>query len=113
VKRFLTFDRMEKAPNLPHDRPPTRREVWDREHALYNGLKTHDEMKLRAKSSWVYAYCRWFNLKGWRKQPDWVEGDPVIEDAVPNVEVLYWADVYENERILYACLERARERRAA
>lgn len=112
TKKFLTHERLAQAPLLPADRPPTRREVWDREFALYHDIKTHDEMAARARTAWAYAYTRWFNTKGWRKQPDWVEGDPVFEDCVP-AGPLWWVDVLKNERDIYACLERANRRRAA
>lgn len=30
-------------------------------------------------------YVTWVNTRGWRKQPDWVEGDPVRSHGIPEV----------------------------
>lgn len=96
--RFVPDFRVEQAPRLPAGRPPTRREVWERLHFLYYDLKGHAPSPLcsdkcrrkpegvleaMARSEWTWAYVYRHIFRGWRKQPDWVEGDPVISEAVP------------------------------
>jgi hypothetical protein len=128
VSRFdpLPDDRVMAAPRLPANRPPTRREVWDRCHALYFDRKRHKarpdctercltderggELESFCRDGWVWYYVSAFNFNGWRKQPDWVEGDPVIEQAVPfrQFEVEQqskWAET------VYSCLARAQQER--
>lgn len=113
TRKFVPDDRLERAPALPTNRPATRHEIWERNWFLYHDLKDRDEIAQMSKRAWVMNYVWHFNFRGWRKHPDWAEGQPVALEAVPTVTVFWLGDVYENERILYACLERVRERRAA
>jgi hypothetical protein len=109
-----TEERVLAAPKLPSDRPCTKLEAWAHESFIWEGIKTHEEIVVRARERWIWSYVHWFNFKAWRKQPDWTEGDPVLTHAVPS-EPFYpnkqgsWGDT------VYAALEQAREaeRRAA
>jgi hypothetical protein len=129
VSRFdpLPDDRVMAAPRLPANRPPTRREVWERCHdavlrpeapqgpsglhrAVLERTRRAASSKRSARDGWVWYYVSAFNFNGWRKQPDWVEGDPVIEQAVPfrQFEVEQqskWAET------VYSCLARAQQER--
>lgn len=111
LKKYVPDSRLMTAPRPPLDRPPTRQEVWDTNWHVYQGIKERDEIAAMSKAEWVATYVYWFNLKDWRKQPDWVEGDPVIPEAVPDGP-LWWVEVFENTRTVYACLERAGRRAA-
>jgi hypothetical protein len=71
------------APELPTHRPPTKREVWDRYSFIYGDIKPPDELTRFCRDAWVWLYVEAFNFRAWRKQPDWVDGDPVIDAAVP------------------------------
>jgi hypothetical protein len=101
------------ASMLPEKRPCTRKEAWDYESFLWADLKTHEELVARARERWVWSYVSWFNFKRWRKQPDWTEGDAVIEAAVPTKP--FFPDQRGWAETVYDCLARAREpeRRAA
>jgi hypothetical protein len=92
-------DREDSAPSFPTDRPPTRREVWARYHYIFFDRKGHkvtpsckptclhtDEGELEGycRGAWAWDYVSRFLFRGWDKQPDWVEGDPVIPAAVPS-----------------------------
>lgn len=97
--------RIQAAPPLPLDRPPTRAEVWANYHYIYKGFKPDDEITRLAKGKWVWAYVCWFNSRSWRKQPDWKEGDPVIEAGVPDVPVISTGD--NLTELVYQHLHRA------
>jgi len=99
LRQFVPDDRVEKAPGLPADRPPTRAEVWSHYHAIYFDLKGHapstictprcnsappGELEAFCRDEWVWAYVYFYNFKNWRKQPEWLPGDPVIASAVPD-----------------------------
>jgi hypothetical protein len=99
LKQFIPDDRLEKAPGLPTDRPPTRAEIWAHYHAIYFDLKGHapstlctprcvtkpeKELEKFAGDEWVWAYVYFYNFKGWRKQPEWLPGDPVVASGVPD-----------------------------
>jgi hypothetical protein len=71
------------APMLPTNRPPTKREVWDRYSYIYGEIKGEDELRRFCRDAWAWHYVSWFNFKAWRKHPDWVDGDAVIYDALP------------------------------
>jgi hypothetical protein len=122
------------APNIPTHRPPTRKEVWARGHALYYDRKTHQrrpecddrcltqstpgELEAWCRSSWVGCYAYAVAVKGWAKQPDWVDGDPVLPEATTNGEEIGRArDSGGWTKLVYALLEKAsathNQRRAA
>lgn len=85
AERFrLVEKRHATAPQLPTDRPPTKAEVWAYWSHIYDGIKTHAELIADAKADWAYKYATWWLRRGWRKQPDWIEGAPVIDEAVPH-----------------------------
>lgn len=127
MRKFVPDNRLTAAPPLPEGRPPTRAEVWARNHAIYFDLKGHSrtpsctdschiqewgELEGFCKEAWVYYYVDAYNHRDWRKQPDWKEGDPVIPEAVPN-RIFMAGDVSGWNRIVYGCLETARMRSAA
>ena len=118
----ISDDRVMNAPRLPEGRPPTRMEVWAREHALYYDRKRHKlrdgcssvckmsdefgELEARCREGWVWYYVAAFNFKGWRKQPEWIEGNAVVPEAVPTREFTVterstWAET------VYRCLNTA------
>lgn len=109
VKReFLSESDFFGAPELPHDRPPTRREVWEYYSFIFRNHRSTEEIKDYCRNYWVEKYTYWFGIYNWRKQPDWVPGQPVIPEAVPTT-------LFPDEprsRIIYECLERARRRAA-
>lgn len=72
------------APMLPTNRPPTKKEVWDRFNFIYQDIKEHGDLARFCRNWWCWAYVDWVNRKAWRKQPDWVDGDTVIYEAVPS-----------------------------
>ena len=98
---------------LPSNRPCTRKEAWDYESFIWAGHRDHEEIVVRARERWLWSYVSWFNFKGWRKQPDWAEGEPVIPGAVPTQP--FYPDQRTWAETIYACLERAKSetRRAA
>jgi hypothetical protein len=105
--------RHENAPPMPFDRPPTRAEVWAHvQHYYSGGDKTEAQLQAMARDRWAGNYVYWVNFNGWKKQPDWTEGDPVIEAGVPTkpFEAGHGRSYYNDVRAL---LERARERKAA
>ena len=129
MRQFVPDSRIHGAPPLPKGRPPTRAEVWERNHYIYYDLKGHTktpicrpeckhqfpgELEGFCKEAWVYYYVDAFNHRDWRCQPNWKEGDPVIPEAVPDV-VFKGGDVSGWNRTVYACLETAAQltRRAA
>jgi len=75
------------APKMPHDRPPTRAEVWAYVHHCYEAVKTHDEMVAHAKCLFVGNYVYAVNLRGWDKPPDWTEGDPAPPKRCPTAPI--------------------------
>lgn len=85
---FVPDDRYESCPALPNDRPPTRREVWNRYHAYFHDTKTHDEIVTFCKSQWAWYYVRWVMTKGWKCQPDWKAGDKIVPEAVPPTPIM-------------------------
>ena len=85
--RFVPDERYETAPRLPTDRPPTRREVWERLNHLYYDLKTPAQIATLAKGTWLFAYVWAVNLRGWDKPPDWQEGQAVVAAACPRAPI--------------------------
>ena len=83
MTRYVPDDRWQSAPAMPFDRPATRAEVWAYVEHMYHDLKPEAERKAFASQSWAFDYVWWVNWRGWDKQPDWTEGDPVIAGAVP------------------------------
>lgn len=79
----LVETRSTTAPLLPTHRPPTKSEVWARYSHIYEGVKSPDELKRFCLEAWAWFYVEAVNFRQWRKHPDWVDGDDVIEDAVP------------------------------
>lgn len=118
-KRYVPDERIQKAPELPTDRPATRREVWERNHAIYFDFKSHrrtpictercdhdrpGELEAFCREAWVWYYVDAYNHRDWRKQPDWTEGDPVIAEAVPD-EMFYSGEKAKWTRTIQALLE--------
>jgi hypothetical protein len=99
--------RWESAPKFPVDRPPTKAEVWAFYSHIYKNVKTDAELKSQARTAWALKYIFWW-MQGWRKQPDWVEGDAVIEAAVP-----HRISLQNYERAVYDAWDVAQERKAA
>lgn len=94
------------APPIPTNRPPTRAEVWAHVQHFYGNLKTTAELEKMARDRWAGNYIYAVNFNGWRKQPDWTEGDPVIDVGLP--EVFEAGSTYRDIRPF---LDRVRERR--
>lgn len=97
--KHVPDERIETAPTLPKERPATKREVWERYHAIFFDRKGHrrtpictdrcnhrnpGELETFCREAWAWYYVSAFNFHEWRKQPEWVEGDPVIPEAVPD-----------------------------
>ena len=77
-RKYVGDDKLNTAPDLPTDRPPTRAEVWAYITHVYEGLWTQDKMEAHAKACWAGNYVRWVNFQGWRKKPDSKgEGDDI------------------------------------
>lgn len=129
MKNPVPDNRFAAAPPLPERRPPTRAEVWERFHSIYFDYKAHakkplctdrcnnrsaGELEGFCKEAWVWYYVSAFNFDGWRRQPDWTEGDTIIPGAVPDAQ-FQGGDVSGWNRVVYACLETANQlgRRAA
>ena len=72
-------------PPLPEGRPPTREECWNYYSLYFAGLKNQHDIIRFARDQWAWMYVTWVNTRGWRKQPDWVEGDPVRVEGIPEV----------------------------
>ena len=98
LKRYVPDARLQAAPPWVTGRPPTRREVWERLHYIHHDLKGHKphelcnaacvrkpekELERFCALWWSSCYVQWFNFRGWRKPPDWVEGDPATPEAIP------------------------------
>jgi hypothetical protein len=81
----VSDEKLNTAPEMPTDRPPTRAEVWAYITHVYEGLWTEDKMEAHAKACWAGNYVRWVNLHGWRKKPDW-EGEAQLELGTEEVE---------------------------
>lgn len=81
--KFVPDDRYATAPEMPQGRPPTRAEVLAYCQHYYAGLKTDDEIVAMARDKWAWNYIYAVNFRQWDKQPDWVEGDPVVKAGVP------------------------------
>lgn len=129
MRTFVPDNRIAAAAPYPEGRPPTRAEVWERQHTIYFDRKAHGrttactdacnnrfagELEGFCKEAWVWHYVTAFNFDGWRCQPDWKEGDPLCPEAVPD-EQFKGGDVSGWNRMIYACLETAAQltRRAA
>lgn len=130
TKRYVPDNRVEQAPPLPTDRPATRAEVWEHFHFQFFDIKNHKatpsctnacrteqqgELEAFCRDAWAWYYIHKVVFRGWDKQPDWKEGDPVIPEAVPKPDAFegIWGEMV---RVTYECLETARqmsERRAA
>ena len=97
------FERRQQAPPLPSDRPPTRKEVWDHFSFIFPE-RERDDLAVYCREAWVWYYVEAYNFRGWRKQPDWTEEDPVIDAAVPT-EPFYPGSQKEWERRVYLALQ--------
>lgn len=75
--------RVMQAPPLPEHRPPTKKEVWTRMSFIYHDLKDDSNLKRFCREWWAGMYLGYVNFRGWDKHPDWVDGEPVIPEAVP------------------------------
>lgn len=107
TKTYLPDSAFHGAPQLSTDRPPTRREVWDHYSYVYGETWTHEKIVDWCRTNWIAHYVYWYNVRGWRKQPDWKESDPVIPEAVPTT--LFFPDQQNSWRKrVYDCLERSK-----
>ena len=84
-RKFVTDEKLNTAPPIPTDRPPTRAEVWAYVSHVYADVWKADKMEAHAKAAWAGNYVRWVNLLGWRKKPDWT-GDAQLELGTEEVE---------------------------
>lgn len=80
--KYASDERMAKAPKLPTDRPATKKEVWERYHFIYHDIKTPEALASYCRDAWVWFFVEYVNFKQWRKHPDWLDGEDVIEEAV-------------------------------
>ena len=80
---FVPDQRYDDAPKMPTGRPSTKLEVFAYWAHVLKDVKTEDEIKAHARGSWAWDYVWHVNFKGWDKHPDWLPGDPVIQEAVP------------------------------
>jgi hypothetical protein len=110
TKTFVPDNRYADAPELPNDRPPTRRECFDHYKHIFRGVKSEQEITRFAADQWAWIYVRFVNGRGWRHQPDWMPGEPVLDIGVPPVFEAGKPSYYNEVRAL---LELVRERRAA
>lgn len=109
--RFVPDNRYATAPVLPTNRPPTRAECLAQARHFYEDVKTEQEIVTFARDHWAWRYVCWVNDKNWKAQPDWVEGDPIIDVGVPKLfEAGHGRSYYNDVRAL---LERTKEKRAA
>ena len=82
--RYVSESRWSKdAPKIPCDRPPTRRECWEYVEHYYKGVKTREDAILLAIRIFTGNYIHWVQTRGWDRQPDWTENDPIIPSACP------------------------------
>lgn len=79
----ILSERFRTIPPLPEGRPPTKKETWERVTHVYHDMMSKEDLIDYARNRWAWDYAAWVNFKGWQKHPDWVEGDDVIEKAVP------------------------------
>ena len=100
-KSYIPDSRRESAPPLPTTRPATRAETWAHYHHVWFDRKGHakqalctdeclheraGELETYCRDAWAWSYIQRFLSGGWDKHPDWVEGEPVIPEAVPPIE---------------------------
>jgi hypothetical protein len=64
-------------------RPPTKREVWAEVDETYADTLDRARRVQLARERWAWRYVVAVNFYGWRKQPDWTPGQPVVIAAVP------------------------------
>lgn len=83
LSKFIPDDIVMSAPQLPTHRPATKGEVWEHYKHIYGQSKKMTELVDFARGAWAWDYVQWVNFAGWRKQPDWMEGDEIIPDACP------------------------------
>jgi hypothetical protein len=89
--KTVSDERWITAPDLPADRPPTRREVWDRNWHIFQDYAPKATIAKASKEEWVWRYVNWYNRACWQvlgkeqwdKQPDWTPERPVVAAAVP------------------------------
>ena len=109
---FVADEIVASAPPLPKGRPPTKKEVWDHYVHTYKDRKPFEELKTFCREAWAWMYLEYVNFHDWRKQPDWVEGDEIVDAAVPNSPFEASSSyVHEVERLWL--IATGRERRAA
>jgi hypothetical protein len=70
------------APLIPTHRPGTKREVWERYSFIYGDIKTPEELRVFCRDAWVWDYVYAVNFKGWRRHPDYMDGEAIIYEAV-------------------------------
>lgn len=83
TKYQLVESRTATAPLLPTHRPATKQEVWARYSHIYGEVKTPEELRRFCLEAWTWFYVERVNFSQWDKHPDWVDGEPVIREAVP------------------------------
>lgn len=136
IHKYVPDDRFVKAPPLPTHRPITKREAWEHYHAVYFDFKGHrqtsacqpscnhrnpGELEAFCRDAWVWDYVSRFvgAGKGWDKQPDWKDGDPIVPEAVPDcthgVPFISgnWSKIVEQVQQLHETALQMTERRAA
>ena len=84
-RKYVADNQYAITPALPEDRPPTREECWSYYNSYFAGVKKTQDIVRFARDQWAWMYVTWVNTRGWRKQPDWVEGDPVRSENVPEL----------------------------
>lgn len=70
-------------PKMPRDRPATKQEIWEWTVHMYGGVFELPKLQKLAQDAWAWSYVRAVNKEGWKKQPDWLPGDPIVAEAVP------------------------------
>lgn len=101
------------APKMPTERPCTKQEMWDWVVHMYGGVFETPKLKELAQGQWAWSYVRAVNFEGWRKQPDWLPGDPVIAEAVPAGPLFPDQSNFSTVNKLWAIAQEALERQAA
>lgn len=112
--RYVEPHVLTTAPTLSFDRPPTKAEVWEYVKHVYGDVRAEDELKKLARDKWATNFMFAVNHRGWDKHPDWVEGQPVIREAVRTEPFWSGADwTREIERLWQVARDALKRRNAA
>jgi len=106
-------EQFKTQPRMPGDRPATKEEVWSWVVHMYGGTFEVPKLKQMAQDKWAWSYVYFVNFDGWKKQPDWLPGDPVIAEAVPPGPFTPDAQSFVHVNRLWAIAQAALERTAA